>query len=164
MTSPWSKAGPSRAGPWRRSSRVCGTILLQLLQIRFVLLPGEIPYVSASQKKLPLIPRNDLCMVQTVRLFCRARAPKAEGPGVARIAQDFERCAVQQRPPVDLAFVRTGPYPAGKEESLAAKILHRGGGRAGALEGRKQHPQGLLNLRVGIKDDGFIFCVGQADR
>jgi hypothetical protein len=74
MTSPWSKAGPSRAGPWRRSSRVCGTILLHLMQIRFVLLPEDIPNVSTSQEKLPLILRNGLRMVRTVKLFRRARA------------------------------------------------------------------------------------------
>jgi len=30
--------------------------------------------------------------------------------------------------------------------------------------GREQHPHGVLNLRVRIKDDRFIFCIGQAHR
>ena len=52
---------------------VGGTILLQLMQIRFVLLPGDISNMSVSQEKLPLILRNGLSMVRTVRLFRRAR-------------------------------------------------------------------------------------------
>jgi hypothetical protein len=58
------------------------------MQIRLVLLPGEIANVSTSQEKLPLILWNGLRMVRAVKLFGRARAPKAEGSGVARIAQD----------------------------------------------------------------------------
>ena len=111
-----------------------------------------------------MVLRNDLRMVRTVKLFGRARAPKAEGPSVARIAQDFERRAVEQRSPVDLAFMRADAHPARKEQALGAKILHRGGSRAGAFEGREQQPNGLLNLRVRIKDDRFIFCIGQAHR
>jgi hypothetical protein len=65
---------------------------------------------------------------------------------------------------VDLTFVRTGAHPAGKEQALCAKILHGGGSRAGAFEGREQQPNGLLNLRVRIKDDRVIFCIGQAYR
>ncbi len=143
---------------------VGGTILLQLMQIGFVLLPSDIPNVSTLQEKLPLILWNDLRMVRTVKLFRRARAPKAECSSVARIAKDFERRAVQQRSPADLAFVRAGTHPAGKEQGFCAKILHGGGGRAGAFEGREQQPNGLLNLCVRIKDDRFIFCVSQAHR
>ncbi len=111
-----------------------------------------------------MIPRNDLRMRRTVKLFRCARAPKAEGPSVARIAKDFERRAVEQRPPVDLTFVRAGTHPVGKEQPLGAKILHGGGGRAGAFEGREQQSNGGANLCVRIKDDRFIFRVGQAHR
>src|SRR5579864_8982926 len=104
------------------------TILLQLLKIRFILLPGDIPNVSATDEKLPLILGNGLGMMRTVKLFRRASAPIAEGPCVARIAKDFERRAVEQRSPVDLAFVRTGANTTRKEQRLCAKILYRGRG------------------------------------
>ncbi len=134
------------------------------MQICFVLLPGEIPNVSTSQEKLPLILWNGLRMVRPVKLFRRTRAPKAEGSGVARIAQDFEGRAVEQRSPVDLAFVQTGAHSTGKEQGFCAKLLHGGRGRAGAFEGREQQSNSLLNLSVRIKDDRFIFCIGQAHR
>jgi hypothetical protein len=164
MTSRLSQGGAFPRRTVAAIFSVGGTILLQLMQIRFILLPGEIANVSTSQEKLPLILWNDLRLVRTVKLFRRARAPKAEGSGVARIAKDFERRAVEQRSPVDLAFVRAGAHPAGKEQGFGAKILHGGRGRAGAFESREQQPNGLLNLRVRIKDDRFIFCIGQAHR
>src|SRR5260370_36903583 len=116
---------------------VGGTILLQLAQIGFILLPGDIPNVSVSQEKLPLILGNGLRMVRPVKLFRGARAPKAECSGVARIAQDFERRAVEQRSPGDFPCMRTSANTAGKEQTLDAKIPHGGRGRPGAFEGRE---------------------------
>jgi hypothetical protein len=164
MTSPWSKAGPSRAGPWRRSSRVCGTILLQLLEICFVFFPADIPHVSLLQKHLPLLPRDDQRVGHPVRVFGGARAPKAKGSSVARIAQNLERRAVVQWSPVDLALVRASPDPMGKEDPLCAEILHGGRGRARAFERGEQHTHRRANLGVRIKDHRVILCVGQADR
>jgi hypothetical protein len=120
--------------------------------------------MSASQEKLPLLPRDDQRMGQPVKVFGGACASKAKGSSVARIAQDFERRAVEQRPPVDLAFVRAGPHPVGKEHPLRAKKLHGGRGRANAFEGRKQQSHSSLNLGVRIKDDCVLFCVGQPNR
>ena len=120
--------------------------------------------MSTSQEKLPLILWNGLRMVRAVKLFGRARAPKAEGSGVARIAQDFERRAVEQRSPVDLAFMRAGAHPARKEESLVAKISHGPPGRPDSFEGREQETDGLLDLRIRIQDYAPVLCIEQADR
>ena len=87
----------------------------------------------------------------------------AEGTSVARVAQHAQHRIVEQRRPMDLAFVRPGAHPAGKEESLGPKISHAPPGRPDAFEGRKQETDGLLDLGIRIQDHVPILRIEQAD-
>ncbi len=91
------------------------TILLQLLKIRFVLLPGDIPSMGVTEEKRPLLLGHHLGPLLAIQAFARARSSVAKRTRIARIAQDFEGRAVEQRSPVHHTCVRTGANTAGKE-------------------------------------------------
>src|SRR5260221_2570676 len=89
---------------------------------------------------------------------------EAEGSCIARIAQHFEHGIVLQRHPMQLACMRTDANTAWEEQPLVAKVFDRGPGGPSAFEGGKQQTNGLLDLGIGIEDDGLILCVEQTDR
>src|SRR2546422_450760 len=92
------------------------------------------------------------------------RASVAEGAGIPRIAQHFEHRVVEQRCPMDLAFVRAGAHPTRKKYPLVPKISHGPPGRPDTFEGREQETDGLLELSIRIQDYAPILSIDQADR
>src|SRR6266568_5356108 len=89
---------------------------------------------------------------------------EAEGSCIARIAQHFEHGIVLQRHPMQLACMRTDANTAWEEQPLVAEVFDRGPGGPSAFEGGNQQTNGLLDLGIGIEDDGLILCVEQTDR
>src|SRR5215472_7703708 len=101
-------------------------IALQLVQIRLVLLPGVIAGVLVAQEDEPLVLGPAHHLPCAIGVFGRARAPEAEGPGVARIVQDMQSGGMQQRSKMEFASMRAGMGAVGKEDALVAKIPNGG--------------------------------------
>ena len=71
---------------------------------------------------------------------------------------------VLQGHPMELTGMRTDANTAWEEQPLVAKVFDGGPGGPGAFEGGKEQTQGLLDLGIGIQDDGLVLRVEQTDR
>jgi hypothetical protein len=86
-----------------------------------------------------------------------------ERPSIARIPQNFQHTIVGQGRPMDRSGMRASTNTVWEKKLLFPKILHGGPGRPCPFEGRKQNPQGVLNLGIGIKMDGLLFHIHSPD-
>src|SRR6266699_1968390 len=139
------------------------TVLLQLLPIRFKLLPGNVAHMDILEEKRPVFLRDGLNMQGAIQPFARMGSSIAERPSVSRIPQNFQHAIVCQGRPMNRSGVRASPNTVWKEQVLVPKVLHRGPGRRCPLEGRKEHPKGVFNLGIGIKMNGIFFYIHQPD-
>src|SRR5258708_17537410 len=164
MTTPCSKAGPSRGGPWRRSSP--WEVRFSRNWRRLASYSSQVMYPEWASRM-----RNGHSSWETSVVesdprgtFAGMRAPIAESAGIAGIAQDLAGRVVDQRRPMDLPFMGSGANMARKEQPLGAKEPHRPPGRSNAFERREQETKSLLDLGVRVQDHRAILSVGQANR
>jgi hypothetical protein len=61
-------------------------VVLQLLKIRFVLLPGEVASMSFLEEKRPLLLGHHLGPLLAIQALARARSSVAKRTRIARIA------------------------------------------------------------------------------
>src|SRR5437588_8565403 len=112
------------------------TVLLQLLTIRFKLLPGDVAHMNVPEEKWPFFLRHGLNMEGAIQPFARMGSSIAERPSIARIPQNFQHAIVGQGRPMDRSGMRAGTNTVWKEELLFPEILHRGPGRRCPFEAR----------------------------
>src|SRR5260370_1862022 len=105
------------------------TVLLQLLTIRFKLLPGDVAHMDILEEKWPCFLRHRLHMQRTVQPFARMGSSITERPSIARIPQNFQHAIVCHGEPMDRSSMRAGTNTVWKEKLLVPEILHCGPGR-----------------------------------
>ena len=157
----------SRSFSWRAVATILAmslAIRMQLGQIGFVLLPAQVASMDLTNQKRPLLLGKGFDVERAISMFGGMGPSEAKGSRIARITQHFEHGTVLQRHPMDLASMSTCVDAAREEQPLVAKILHRGPGGPRPFEGGKQQTDGVLDLGIGIEDDGLVLRVGQTDR
>src|SRR5260370_21252534 len=106
------------------------TVLLQLLTIRFKLLPSDVAYMDVLEEQWPCFLRHRLNVEGSIQPFAHMGSSIAERPIIARIPQNFQHTFVRQRRPMDRSRVLATTNTARKNEPMFAQILHAGHARA----------------------------------
>ena len=136
-------------------------ILAQALFIRDELLPGNVSGMRVQLEEAPLVSRQFAHVDFAIDVLPRARATENERSGVARIVQALHCHGMRQVLP---SHVAGSSLPAHRElEALVTKQTHDTPCRADAGEGRKERPQGLLHVLVGVELDATAGVVNQPD-
>ncbi len=161
---PLKQGWPFARGTVAAIFAVGGAILSQLAQVRFILLPADVARMGLLQEKRPLLLWDRLDGERAVSTFAGVGASIAEGASVAGIAQHLAGRIVDQRCPMDLAFMWSCADTARKQQPLVVKELHGPPGRPYAFESGKQQMDGLLDLGVRVQDHAVILSVDQAHR
>src|SRR5260370_22477862 len=76
------------------------TVLLQLLTIRFKLLPSDVAYMDVLEEKWPFFLRHRLNVQGPIQPFAHMGSSIAERPSIARIPQNFQHTIVGQARPM----------------------------------------------------------------
>src|SRR5262245_42134067 len=126
-------------------------VLAQTLLVLFELLPGDIALVRVANERGPILGSKLLVEKATIGMLASARAPKAEGTGVARVMQDPERSRMLELVPGYITFVWSAINAPRELQALVTKRPHRRNGGAGALKRAKELPNTLLNARIGVE-------------
>jgi hypothetical protein len=104
--------------------------------------------------------RKDLAIQYVVAL---ARAPKAEGAGIAGVMQHPQHPRMRQLAPQHLSLVRPMKHAPREGQALRAERLDRGRGRTDVAEGAKELAHTLLDARVGVQTHPSLGVVDKAD-
>ena len=154
MARPWSRAGPSRAGPAARSSAVGGGVGGERLLVGFELVPGDVAGVGVVDQRRPLVAGNLLgrCVLPSgvLRRGCGRRRRRRRSGGCAGCAAPASGAAACQASSPLWAPVRTRSgnnspscgkaCTAARAEPVRAKVANR-------------WRDGVLHAGVGVQHD-----------
>ena len=165
MTRPCSSAGPSRAGPARRSSSLwAAAFAASVSWLCSYCSKVTYPGCASFDQHGPLVAWLEHGAGVTVDVGELLASSVEVRAGVARVVQGEQHEVVAQRLPVSLAVVRATEVPAGEPQPFGGELLDDRVRGAGLLKASEQVLDRRAHARVRVERDVPELVIGKADR
>jgi hypothetical protein len=133
---------------------LCGLKETALVVLEF--LPADVAGVGVDDEGMPLVSGHEHARDLAVGQPAGCAPPEAERSRVAGVVQQLQSSEVMERSPHELALLWSRSRSPWKQETVIGERLHRGARRAGAPEGRKEVPERVLHLGIGVDHDVVV--------